>query len=137
MASGPGRPEGGGDARTSQIDGGSGSAAGPMGHRSPGSPGSDLEGGPTVLHVGRIVKPHGLRGDLVVSLTTNRDERVAPGSVLSSADGREFRVVRSSAHRGRFIVEFDGVAGIDAAEGLRDTDLYAAPHDGSGCPLGP
>ena len=74
-----------------------------------------------------MVKPHGLRGDLIVSLTTNRDERVAPGSVLSTADGREFRVVRSSVHQGRFIVSFDGVVGIDAAERLRDTDLYATP----------
>ena len=36
---------------------------------------------------GRIVKPHGLRGDVIVSLTTNRHERVAVGSVLH-ADGR-------------------------------------------------
>ena len=79
--------------------------------------------------MGRIVKPHGLRGDVIVSLTTNRDERVAPGSVLTDADGRELRVLRSSAHQGRFIVAFDGVAGIDLAEGLRDTELYAAPMD--------
>ena len=29
-----------------------------------------------------MVKPHGLRGDVIVSLSTNRDERVAAGSVL-------------------------------------------------------
>ena len=34
---------------------------------------------PDLLGVGRIVKPHGLRGDVIVSLSTNRDERVAPG----------------------------------------------------------
>jgi 16S rRNA processing protein RimM len=82
-----------------------------------------------MLHVGRMVKPHGLRGDVIVSLSTNRDERVAPGSVLSTADGREYRVLRSSAHQGRFIVTFDGVAGIDAAEALRGTELYAPPLD--------
>ena len=41
----------------------------------------DGAGRPTgpLLAVGRIVKPHGLRGDVIVSLTTNREERVALG----------------------------------------------------------
>lgn len=82
-----------------------------------------------MLHVGRMVKPHGLKGDVIVSLTTNRDERVAPGSVLSTADGREYRVARSAAHQGRFIVTFEGVNGIDAADALRGTELYAPPME--------
>ena len=83
--------------------------------------------GSSLLRVGRIVKPHGLKGDVIVSLSTNRNERVAPGSVLTTTDGREFTVVRSSAHQGRFIVSFDGVDGIDAADALRDSELVAPP----------
>lgn len=86
-------------------------------------------GGPVELSVGRLVKPHGLRGDVIVSLTTNRSERVAPGSVLNTSDGRMLRVVRSSSHQGRFIVSFEGVTGIDAAERLRGNELYAPPLD--------
>ena len=86
-------------------------------------------GGPAELSVGRLVKPHGLRGDVIVSLTTNRSERVAPGSVLTTSDGRRLRVVRSSSHQGRFIVSFEGVIGIDAADGLRGTELFAPPLD--------
>jgi 16S rRNA processing protein RimM len=82
-----------------------------------------------LLGVGRIVKPHGLRGDVIISLTTNRDERVVPGSVLRAADGRSFTIARSSPHRGRYIVTLDGVNGIDAAEALRDTALFAPPLD--------
>lgn len=82
---------------------------------------------PALLGVGRIVKPHGLRGDVIVSLTTNRAERAAVGSVLTTEDGRTFAVVRSSAHRGRYIVTFADVDGIDAAEALRDTPLLAPP----------
>jgi 16S rRNA processing protein RimM len=84
-------------------------------------------GPPELLGVGRIVKPHGLRGDVIVSLTTNRSERAAVGSVLTAEDGRTFAIVRSSSHRGRYIVTFDGVNGIDAAEALRDTPLLAPP----------
>ena len=36
---------------------------------------------------------------------------------------------RSSSHQGRFIVSFEGVTGIDAAESLRATELYAPPLD--------
>ena len=82
-----------------------------------------------MLQVGRIVKPHGLRGDVIVSLATNRDERVAPGSVLTTDDGRTMTVLRSSPHQGRFIVTFEGLSGIDDAERARGTELFAPPLD--------
>ncbi len=82
-----------------------------------------------LLQVGRIVKPHGLRGDVIVNLSTNRDERVAPGSVLMDAGGTGYTVVRSSPHTGRWIVQFEGCNGIDAAEVLRGTELFAEPLD--------
>jgi ribosomal 30S subunit maturation factor RimM len=40
-----------------------------------------------MLEIGRLVKPHGLRGDIIVSLVTNRPERLAPGSVLNTDAG--------------------------------------------------
>mgnify|MGYP003326360742 FL=1 len=80
-----------------------------------------------LLAVGKIVKPHGLRGEVIVSLSTNRTERVAPGSVLHDGSGRTFEVLRSSAHKGRWIVQFRGVDGATAAEALRDTPLLAPP----------
>lgn len=80
-----------------------------------------------MLRVGQVVKPHGLRGEVIVSLSTNRHERVDPGVVLTGADGAEFVVERSSSHQGRYIVAFEGVHGIDAAQALRGTELYALP----------
>jgi 16S rRNA processing protein RimM len=91
--------------------------------RDPGEP------SPPLLQVGTIVKPHGLRGDVIVALSTNRHERVAAGSTLVGDDGTEYQVVRSSAHQGRWIVQFEGCNGIDAAEALRGTELFAPPLD--------
>jgi 16S rRNA processing protein RimM len=82
-----------------------------------------------MLQVGAIVKPHGLKGEVIVSLTTNVANRLAPGSLLHAGPERQFRVVRSSPHLGRFIVTFEGVSGIDQAEGLRGTELFAPPLD--------
>jgi 16S rRNA processing protein RimM len=84
---------------------------------------------PPMLEVGRIVKPHGLRGDVIVSLATNRPERVTPGSVLSTEDGRPMTVLRSAPHQGRFIVTFEGLSGIDEADRARGTQLFAPPLD--------
>jgi 16S rRNA processing protein RimM len=81
-----------------------------------------------MLEVGRVVKPHGLRGDVIVSLVTNRTERLDPGTVLDAGD-RTLEVVRSSQHKGRWIVTFHGVNSIDAAEALRDVVLSAEPLD--------
>lgn len=82
-----------------------------------------------MLDVGRVVKPHGLRGEVIVELFTNRTERLATGMVLATPDGGTLTVERSSPHQGRWIVSFAGVAGHDAAEALRGTVLQAEPID--------
>jgi 16S rRNA processing protein RimM len=81
-----------------------------------------------VLEVGRIAKPHGIRGDVIVELITNRAERVAPGAVLHAPD-RLLTVAASRPHQGRWIVTFEGIPDRNAAESLRDTVLSAEPLD--------
>jgi len=81
------------------------------------------------LEVGRIGRAHGLRGEVAVSLSSNRTERLAPGEVLFAGD-REFVVRAARPHGGRWLVQFEGVSDRDAAEALRGVVL-------SGEPLGP
>jgi 16S rRNA processing protein RimM len=66
---------------------------------------------------------------VIVTLATNRPERVAPGSVLSTEDGRPMTILRSAPHQGRFIVTFEGLSGIDQADSARGTRLFAPPLD--------
>lgn len=81
-----------------------------------------------MLEVGRITRPHGVRGEVNVLLTTNRTERVAAGAVLHTSDGR--LTVRSSRpHKSGFIVTFAECTDRDGAEQLRDTVLLAEPID--------
>jgi 16S rRNA processing protein RimM len=81
-----------------------------------------------MLEVGRIAKPHGIRGEVIVELFTDRTERVAPGMVLSSPRG-DLRIERSSPHQGRWIVAFEGVADRSGADALRGVVLSAEPID--------
>lgn len=80
------------------------------------------------LEVGRIVRPHGIRGEVVVELVTNRPQRVAVASELFAGD-RRLVVERSRPHHDRFIVAFEGVVDRNAAEAFRGAVLCAEPLD--------
>ncbi len=83
---------------------------------------------PVLLEVGKIAKPHGLKGEVIVSLITDRLERIRPGSVLTTARGP--LVVESSAkHQERWRVRFQGCADRAAAEALHGLALHAEPID--------
>jgi 16S rRNA processing protein RimM len=89
-----------------------------------------------LLEVGRIVKPHGLKGQVVVELWTNRTERVAPGASLTAPAG-DMRVTRSSqtapsGGRDRWLVSFEGVDDRESAEALRGVVLRAESLDEPG-----
>jgi 16S rRNA processing protein RimM len=79
-----------------------------------------------LLEVGRIAKPHGLRGEVIVQLVTDRVERLAPGMTLHSSAG-PLRVEHSRPHQRRWIVAFEGVSDRTAAEGLCGLVLEATP----------
>ena len=78
-----------------------------------------------LLEVGRITKAHGLRGEVVVYLSSDRTERVAPGSKLESDRG-PLTVVSSRKHQDRWIVQIQGCTTREAAEQARGTVLSAA-----------
>ena len=82
----------------------------------------------TLLEVGRIDKPHGLRGEVVVTLTTTETVRVSPGTVLD-AEGRALRVVSSRPHQHRWIVAFDGLSSREDADVVVGAVLRAEPLD--------
>ena len=79
-----------------------------------------------LLEVGRVAKPHGLRGEVVVALSTNRPERVAKGTVLHTEQG-PLTVTASRPHQHRHIVRFAGVDTREAADALHGLVLSAEP----------
>jgi 16S rRNA processing protein RimM len=79
-----------------------------------------------LLVVGEIVRPHGVRGEVVVDVRTDEPgERFAPGAVLVTDPGTAvsvpgtLTVEYARPHLGRLIVAFEGVEGREAADGLR------------------
>ena len=78
------------------------------------------------LVVGRVGRPHGLRGEVTVEVRTDDpDLRFAAGESLATdpAERGPLTVAGSRWHSGRLLVRFAGHEDRDAAEALRDTVL--------------
>ncbi len=74
------------------------------------------------LVVGRIARPHGVRGEVSVEVHTDEPERrFAVGSVLATdpAEAGPLAVATVRWHTGRLLVGFDGITDRDRAERLR------------------
>jgi 16S rRNA processing protein RimM len=76
------------------------------------------------LVVGRVVKAHGIGGEVVVDVRTDDPhDRFAPGTALRAKardkTERNFVVESMREHGGRLLVRLDGVASRDAADALR------------------
>jgi 16S rRNA processing protein RimM len=91
-----------------------------------------------LLVVGEIVRPHGVRGEVVVAVRTDEpSERFTPGAVLVTdpGDAGPLTIEYVRPHLGRLIVAFEGVEDRDDADALRkvlvlvDSADIAAPDD--------
>lgn len=88
------------------------------------------------LVVGRIVRVHGIHGEVVVELRTDDpDARFAPGSTLRTdpagpQGGQRLTVRAARWHQGRLLVRFAELADRSAAESWRGALLVVAVPDG-------
>ena len=78
--------------------------------------------------IGRVIKAHGIRGEVVVDPLTDLPGRFEVGAELVLA-GDPVRVRASRPHQGRLLVAFEGVADRSAAERLRGAAVEAEPVD--------
>lgn len=93
--------------------------------------GSTTPPGEGLLEVGRIVRPHGLRGEVTVDFVSDRPERREPGAVLH-ADSGVLTVAECRPHQARWLVRFEGCTTREDADVLRGAVLRAAPLENEG-----
>jgi len=82
-----------------------------------------------LVTVGRIARPHGLRGHVLVNLDTDfPEDRYQPGAELWVAGRAEpLRLTDVRFHQGRPLVRFEGIETIEDAETLGRGELRADP----------
>ncbi len=90
-----------------------------------------------MIAIGRIVRPHGLKGDVVVEPATDFAEaRFRKGARVRTSGGRELTIAASRPQGDRWVVRFTGLESIEAAEGLRNTELQIEPDALGALPAG-
>jgi len=77
------------------------------------------------LEIGRIIKAHGLKGQVLVDLWTDRVERLDPGSELYSDRGPLIVKAAAEHQPNRYIVTFDRITNRNESETWRGVVLSA------------
>jgi 16S rRNA processing protein RimM len=94
----------------------------------PGRPGRPLgvpRTPPARLVVGRVLRPHGVRGELAVEVLSDAPDRFSPGAELAVGEPdaaqplRPVTVEAARLHQGRLLLRLVGVDDRDAADRLR------------------
>jgi 16S rRNA processing protein RimM len=90
--------------------------------------------------VGRVVKPHGRRGEVAVDPLSDREDRF-PGLARAFAPAtggasRELRVEGCFKHQDRFVLKLAGIDSIEAAETLRGAELRIEESELAALPEG-
>ena len=75
--------------------------------------------------VARVVKPHGIRGELVLRMLSDVPDRLAAGVQVRIGE-RVTAVSAARWHQGRLLVCLEGLSDRSAAEQLRGQDVEAA-----------
>jgi len=90
--------------------------------------------------IGRVVRPQGRHGEVVVHPLTDRSDRFATlaRAWVADEDGgaHEVKVTSSWPHKRRYVLKLEGVESIDDAERLRGRDLRIAEEELEALPDG-
>lgn len=87
-----------------------------------GSPG---EGEPLFLVVGKLRRPHGIHGEILMDVLTDFPERLMPGkSVLVGEAHRPFEIVHLRGHEPALLISFEGVETREDAGEFRNQMVY-------------
>lgn len=83
------------------------------------------------LLIGRVVKSHGIKGEVAVEVTTDSpEERYVVGEVLHGKQGKkehELTIATLRTHKGRLLISFKEIPDRTAADSLRGTQFFAEP----------
>jgi 16S rRNA processing protein RimM len=84
---------------------------------------------PDTVVVGRIGRPHGVRGEVTIEVRTDDpDLRFAPGAILLTDRG-PLAVAGHRWHREVLLLQIEGIDSRETAETLRNTELHVPVDD--------
>lgn len=101
------------------------------------SAGSPLDGEPVFLVIGKIRRPHGLRGEQIMEIHTDFPERIVPGiRVFVGGDHQPMQIRSVRTHKDMLLVSFDGIDSPNDAGVFRNSLVYVRSDDRPALPEG-
>ena len=92
--------------------------------------GSAPIGEPAFLLVGKLGRPHGVRGEILMGIMTDFPERIKPGvSYYMGDDHKPVMVTGVRHHNKGLIVAVEGINSREAAGELRNKNLFVSADD--------
>jgi 16S rRNA processing protein RimM len=70
-----------------------------------------------------VLRPHGVRGEVVIESWSEHEERFAPGAAFLRDGGGPLELAAARRHQGRLLARFEGIDDRDRAESLRGVVL--------------
>jgi 16S rRNA processing protein RimM len=99
--------------------------------------GSPAAGGPAFLAVGKIRRPHGVTGDVLVEVYTDFPERLRPEVVVYAGEAHiPLTIRRQRAHNDGVLLAFDGYSTPEQVGRFRNQTLYIILADAVELPEG-
>lgn len=94
-----------------------------MNSSAPRSPKEDADS----VTIGIVLRPHGIRGEVVVESLTDNEDRFAAlhdvRVVRPSGSSAQLKVASMFPHKGRLVIQFEGFSSVEDAETLRAAEL--------------
>jgi len=92
--------------------------------------GSPNAGEPVFLVIGKLRRPHGLKGDVLLDVWTDFPERLKPGVVIYLGDDHKALEIRSLRKIGQsFLIAFTGYSDRESVDLFRNQYLYVRSDD--------
>jgi 16S rRNA processing protein RimM len=99
--------------------------------------GSPLTGEPAFLLVGILRRPHGVKGEILMTVMTDFPERIQPGVTLYMGEEHKPVTVASLRHHNKgLIIRFEGFTSRNDVENIRNQNLFVPAEDRPPLPEG-
>jgi 16S rRNA processing protein RimM len=99
--------------------------------------GSPYAGEPAFLVIGKLRRPHGLNGEILMEVITDFPERLQPGMRVYLGESHHVKYVHTMRdHRGGLLVSFEDFVDPDSVGELRNLMVYVRTNDRPELPEG-
>jgi 16S rRNA processing protein RimM len=85
---------------------------------------------PAFLLVGKLHRPHGVRGEMIMSVLTDFPERLQPELQVYLGTARKPVTIKSLRHHNRgMLISLEGYDSREAVDGLRNNEVFVPADD--------